>query len=55
MDGNPIVYDNILDYNNKCYRIGGDMIKVQDDKVCNENFYLLTLAAMAYISIYSSK
>lgn len=47
VDDNPIVYDNILDYNNKCYRIGGDRIKVQDDKVCNENFYLLTLAAIA--------
>lgn len=47
VDANPIVYENILDYNNKCYRIGGDRIKVQDDKVCNENFYLLTLAAIA--------
>lgn len=47
VDDNPIVYDNILDYSSKCYRIGGDRIKVQDDKVCNENFYLLTLAAIA--------
>lgn len=47
VDGKPIVYDNILDYNGKCYRIGGDRIKVQDDKVCNENFYMLTLASIA--------
>ena len=47
VDDNPIVYDNILDYNGKCYRIGGDRINVQDDKVCNENFYLLTLASIA--------
>ena len=43
VDGCPIVYDNILEYNGKYYRTGGDRIKVQDDKVCNENFYLLTL------------
>jgi len=47
VDDNPIVYDSILDYNGKCYRIGGDRIKVQDDKVCNENFYMLTLASIA--------
>ncbi len=41
VNDNPIVYDNILDYNGKCYRIGGDRIKVHDDKVCNENFYML--------------
>lgn len=47
VEGCPIVYDNILDYSEKCYRTGGDRIKVQDDKVCNENFYLLTLASIA--------
>ena len=43
----PIVYENILDFNNKFYRIGGDRNNVQENKVCNENFYLLTLAAIA--------
>lgn len=47
VEGCPIVYDNILEYNGKCYKTGGDRIKVQDDKVCNENFYLLTLASIA--------
>lgn len=45
----PIVYDNILDFNNKFYRIGGDRNNVQEDKVCNENFYLLTLAAISIL------
>lgn len=43
----PMVYDNILEYNGKYYRIGGDRLKVQDNKVCNDNYYLLTLAAVA--------
>ena len=42
-----LIYENILDFNNKFYRIGGDRNNVQEDKVCNENFYLLTLAAIA--------
>ena len=43
----PMVYENILEYNGKYYRIGGDRLKVQENKVCNENYYLLTLAAIA--------
>ena len=43
----PSVWDNILEYNGKYYRIGGDRLKVQENKVCNENYYLLTLAAIA--------
>lgn len=43
----PMVFDNILEYNGKHYRIGGDRLKVQENKVCNENYYLLTLAAVA--------
>ena len=43
----PMVYDNILEYNGKYYRIGGDRLKVQENKTCNENYYYLTLAAVA--------
>ena len=43
----PMVYDNILEYNGKYYRIGGDRLKVQDNKTCKENYYHLTLAAVA--------
>ena len=37
----PMVYENILEYNGKYYRIGGERLKVQENKVCNENYYLL--------------
>ena len=47
LGGEPMVWDNILEYNGKYYRIGGDRLKVQDNKVCNDNYYLLTLAAVA--------
>ena len=47
LGGEPMVWDNILEYNGKYYRIGGERLKVQEDKVCNENYYLLTLAAIA--------
>ena len=47
LGGEPMVWDNILEYNGKCYRIGGERLKVQEDKVSNENYYLLTLAAIA--------
>lgn len=43
----PMVYENILEYNGKYYRVGGERLKVQENKVCNENYYLLTLAAVA--------
>ena len=43
----PSIWDNILEYNSKYYRIGGDRLNVQENKVCNENYYLLTLAAIA--------
>ncbi len=35
----PMVYENILEYNGKYYRIGGERLKVQENKVCNENYY----------------
>ena len=47
LDSEPMLYDNILEYNGKYYRIGGDRLKVQEDKVCNDNYYLLTLTAVA--------
>lgn len=43
----PMVYDNILEYGGKYYRIGGERLKIQDNKVSNDNYYLLTLAAIA--------
>jgi plasmid segregation protein ParM len=46
IESEPIVYEHILEYNGKFYRIGGERLKVQDDKVSNENYYLLTLPAI---------
>ena len=51
----PMVYDNILEYNGRYCRIGGDRLKVQEDKVSNENYYLLTLAAVAKELKYRDK
>ena len=43
----PITYDNILEFEGKCYQTGGDRNKVQDSKVSNENYRLITFAAVA--------
>lgn len=43
----PTFYDNVLEYSGKCYNIGGKRIEVKNTKVENEDFYLLTLAALA--------
>ena len=43
----PTFFDNILEYNGKYYNIGGKRIEVKNTKVDNEDFYLLTLAAVA--------
>lgn len=46
IESEPIVYEHVLEYNGKYYRIGGERLKVQEDKVSNENYYLLTLPAI---------
>ena len=46
IESEPIVYEHVLEYNGKFYRIGGERLKVQEDKVSNENYYLLTLPAI---------
>ena len=43
----PAFYDNVLEYEGKFYKVGGKRLDVKDSKVENENFYLLTLAALA--------
>lgn len=43
----PGVFDNILEYEGKYYSIGGKRLMVKDTKVTDDNFYLLTLAAVA--------
>lgn len=43
----PALYDNLLEYEGKYYKIGGERFEVKETKVTDENYYLLTLAAMA--------
>lgn len=43
----PAIYDNVLEYEGKYYKVGGDRLEVKENKVLDENFYLLTLAAIA--------
>lgn len=43
----PAFYDNVLEYNGKFYSLGDERLEVLDSKVENDNFYLLTLIAVA--------
>lgn len=43
----PAFTDNILQYDNRYFAIGDERLEVLKSKVENENFYLLTLVAMA--------
>ena len=43
----PAFYENVLEYEGKFYKVGGKRLDVKNSKVENENFYLLTLAALA--------
>jgi len=43
----PAFYDNVLEWNGSYYKVGGKRLEVRDTKVENDNFYTLTLAAIA--------
>lgn len=43
----PAFYDNVLEYNGRYYAVGEDRLEMLESKVDNENFYLLTLVAIA--------
>lgn len=43
----PALKDNLLFYEGKYFRIGGRRLEVKPTKVTDENYYLLTLAAVA--------
>lgn len=43
----PAFHDNVLEYDERYFAIGEDRLEVLDSKVENENFYLLTLVAIA--------
>ena len=43
----PAFFDNIVEWDGTYYKVGGKRLEVRDTKVENDNFYLLTLAAVA--------
>lgn len=43
----PAFYDNVVEYEGSYYKVGGKRLEVREKKVENENFYILTLAALA--------
>lgn len=43
----PAFSHNVVEYNGSYYRVGGKRLEVRDLKVGNENYYILTLAAVA--------
>lgn len=42
----PAFWDDVLEYEGKYYKVGTDREAVMDNKVSNEDYYLLTLAAI---------
>ena len=43
----PAFYDDVVEFEGSYYKVGGKRLEVRDLKVENDNFYILTLAAVA--------
>ena len=43
----PAFFNNIVEFRGSYYRVGGKRLEVRDLKIENDNFYILTLAAIA--------
>ena len=43
----PAFFNNVVEFNGSYYKVGGKRLEVRDLKVENDNFYILTLAAVA--------
>ncbi len=43
----PAFFDNVVGWGGTHYKVGGKRLEVRDTKVENDNFYILTLAAVA--------
>lgn len=43
----PAFFDNVVEFGGVYYKVGGKRLEVRDCKVENDNFYILTLAALA--------
>lgn len=46
MTTEPALIDNLLEFDGKYYKVGGQRLEVRNTKVEDENYYLLTLAAI---------
>lgn len=42
----PAVFEDVVEYDGKYYKVGANRLEVKDTKVNNENFYILTLAML---------
>lgn len=47
MSTEPALSDKVLVWQERYYRIGSERLEVQENKVANDNYYLLTMAAIA--------
>lgn len=45
----PALFNDVLELDNKYYKIGGKRLEVKEDKVHDDNYYLLSLAATAMV------
>lgn len=43
----PAFFDNVIEYNGKYYKVGTKRSAVMDNKTSNDDYYILTLAAIA--------
>lgn len=43
----PALFDNVVEYKGRYYKVGGNRLEVKDTKVTDDNYYILTLAALA--------
>ena len=43
----PALFDNVVEYRGRYYKVGGNRLEVKDTKVTDYNYYILTLAALA--------
>lgn len=43
----PAFYNDVVEYEGSYYKVGGKRLEVRDLKIENDNFYILTLAAIA--------
>ncbi len=47
MSTEPALLDNLVEYQNRYYKIGTNRMEVKDTKVTDESYYILTLVALA--------